>query len=68
MTNLLRIAYPSAKAEVLSSEQKFEKRWVKTGLSDGINIEITEGLAKADKVKGDKIDPKKGKQEEAKKS
>jgi len=40
---------------------KYDKRLVKTGLSDGINIEITEGLAKADKVKGEKIDPRKAK-------
>ncbi len=40
-------------------EQHFEKRYVKTGLSDGINIEITEGLKTDDKVKGEKIDPKK---------
>jgi len=32
----------------------FEKRTVKTGISDGINIEITEGLTKSDKVKGEK--------------
>ena len=40
-------------------EQTFEKRFVKTGISDGINIEITEGLKLDDKVKGEKIDPKK---------
>ena len=32
---------------------------IETGLSDGINIEITEGLKLEDKVKGEKIDPKK---------
>jgi HlyD family secretion protein len=36
---------------------------VQTGLSDGINIEITTGLKKDDKVKGEKIDPKKLKAE-----
>jgi HlyD family secretion protein len=45
-------------------EQQFEKRFVQTGLSDGINIEITEGLKIEDKVKGEKIDPKKLKEEE----
>ncbi|WP_319499869.1 efflux RND transporter periplasmic adaptor subunit [uncultured Draconibacterium sp.] len=40
-------------------EPNYEKRWVHTGLSDGINIEITEGLKVEDKVKGEKIDPKK---------
>ena len=47
-------------------EQQFEKRYVKTGLSDGINIEITEGLTTTDKVKGDKVDPKKAKEEPSK--
>jgi HlyD family secretion protein len=32
---------------------------VKTGLSDGINIEILSGIAKEDKIKGNPIDPKK---------
>jgi len=45
----------------------FEKRMVQTGLSDGINIEITEGLKLEDKVKGEKIDPKKVKEGEANK-
>jgi HlyD family secretion protein len=39
-------------------EPVYEKRMVKTGLSDGINIEITDGLKLDDKIKGDKIDPK----------
>ncbi|WP_297095126.1 efflux RND transporter periplasmic adaptor subunit [uncultured Draconibacterium sp.] len=42
-----------------AEEPNYEKRWVHTGLSDGINIEITEGLKAEDKVKGEKIDPKK---------
>ncbi len=37
--------------EVETGHQHFQKRLVKTGLSDGINVEITSGLAKADKVK-----------------
>lgn len=37
--------------EVQTSDQKFEKRFVKTGLSDGINIEVIEGLKMEDKVK-----------------
>ena len=40
-------------------EQKFEKKHVKTGLSDGIKIEITEGLTVADKIRGSAIDPNK---------
>ncbi len=55
---LLKFEKDSAFVEVESSPHKYEKRFVKTGLSDGINIEITEGLSKTDKVKGEKIDPK----------
>jgi len=46
--------------------QTFEKRKVTTGISDGINIEIVSGLSKTEKVKGEKIDPKKPKTEETK--
>jgi len=55
----------SSFVEVLTQEeeQQFEKRHVQTGLSDGINIEITEGLNIEEKVKGEKIDPKKLKEE-----
>lgn len=59
---LLKFDKDTAFVEVETTTQKFEKRIVKTGLSDGINIEITEGLAKADKVKGEKADPKKAKE------
>ena len=52
----------------LEIPQTFEKRKVETGISDGINIEIVKGLTKDDKIKGDKIDPKKKKEEEVKKS
>lgn len=38
--------------EVEISNQKFEKKEIQTGLSDGINIEILEGLTKEDKLKG----------------
>lgn len=37
--------------EVETSPQVFEKRYIKTGLSDGINIEVIEGLSKDDKIK-----------------
>jgi len=50
-----------------AEEPNYEKRFVQTGLSDGINIEITEGLKLDDKVKGEKIDPKKLKEAEANK-
>lgn len=37
--------------EVETAPQKFEKRYVKTGLSDGINIEVLDGVKKGDKLK-----------------
>lgn len=41
-----------------SEEQTFEKREVKIGLSDGINIEITEGVTTEDQVRGAKEEKK----------
>ncbi|MFW5831603.1 MAG: efflux RND transporter periplasmic adaptor subunit [Prolixibacteraceae bacterium] len=62
---MLNFENDSSYVEILiqEEEQQFEKRFVKTGLSDGINIEITEGLKIEEKVKGEKIDPKKLKEE-----
>lgn len=37
--------------EVETGEQKFEKRIIETGLSDGINIEVRSGLDEEDKIK-----------------
>ncbi len=37
--------------EVEKSAGVFEKRFIKTGISDGIHIEVTEGLKKTDKIK-----------------
>ncbi|TAD97883.1 MAG: efflux RND transporter periplasmic adaptor subunit [Bacteroidetes bacterium] len=37
--------------EVEVTEQKFEKRLVKTGISDGINVEVLSGVVKTDKIK-----------------
>jgi HlyD family secretion protein len=37
--------------EVETLTQVFEKRFIETGLSDGINIEVLKGLKKGDKVK-----------------
>jgi HlyD family secretion protein len=57
---LLKFEDEQSYVEVMTDvDQQFEKRFVKTGISDGINIEITEGLKTEDKVKGEKIDPKK---------
>jgi HlyD family secretion protein len=50
----------SAYVEVETQPQIFEKRYIKTGLSDGVNIEIKEGVVKKDKIKGNKVEePKK---------
>lgn len=37
--------------EVAKGEQQFERRDIEIGISDGINVEIVEGLTKEDKVK-----------------
>ncbi|MDR1102880.1 MAG: efflux RND transporter periplasmic adaptor subunit [Tannerella sp.] len=39
-------------------EQVFERRHVQTGLSDGVKIEITDGLSTADRIRGSVINPK----------
>lgn len=38
--------------EVETAPQKFERREVTTGLSDGIQVEVLSGLEEKDKVKG----------------
>lgn len=48
---LLQFDGDSAFVEVEVGEQQFEKRYVETGLSDGINIEIVSGISKNDKMK-----------------
>jgi len=37
--------------EIEVSDQKFEKKFLKLGISDGINVEILEGLKPTDKIK-----------------
>ena len=37
--------------EIQTGEGKFEKKNVELGLSDGINVEITEGVKEGDKIK-----------------
>ncbi|MFC2106977.1 efflux RND transporter periplasmic adaptor subunit [Bacteroidota bacterium] len=48
---LLQFEKDSAFVEVETSPQIFERREIKLGLSDGINIEVISGLSKEDKVK-----------------
>jgi HlyD family secretion protein len=48
---LLQYNGDSAFVEVETKPQTFEKKYIQTGLSDGINIEIKNGLAVKDKIK-----------------
>ncbi len=48
---LLQFENDSAFVEVETQPQTFEKRFIETGLSDGINIEVVDGLSKEDKIK-----------------
>lgn len=43
--------------EVETGPQQYEKRYVKTGISDGINIQIVEGVKKGDKIKNPNATP-----------
>ena len=54
--------------EVETGDQKFERKDIETGISDGINVEIVSGLTKDDKVKvWNKTEPiKKGTEDEEK--
>lgn len=56
---LLKFENDSAFVEVETDSQVFEKRFVAIGLSDGLNIEVLEGLSFDDKIKAEKVDPKK---------
>ena len=37
--------------EIQTGEQKFERKEVTIGISDGINVEIVEGISMEDKIK-----------------
>lgn len=52
---LIQFSGDSAFSQVETTPQTFEKRLVKTGLSDGVNIEVLGGISKTDKLKGDEI-------------
>lgn len=49
--SMLQFKKDSVFVEVETQPQQFEKRLVKTGISDGINIEVVSGISKKDKVK-----------------
>jgi HlyD family secretion protein len=46
-----RVNKDSIFVEIETSPQQFQRRLVKTGLSDGINVEVLNGVAKGDKIK-----------------
>lgn len=48
---LLQFSNDTTYVEVEEAVQEFKRRDIKTGLSDGINIEILKGLTKNDKIK-----------------
>jgi HlyD family secretion protein len=58
---LLKFENDSAFVEVETDSQVFEKRFVEIGLSDGLNIEVLNGLTFDEKIKAEKVDPKKAK-------
>jgi HlyD family secretion protein len=49
--SLLQFEGDSSYVEIETAPQQFEKRYIKTGLSDGINVEVKSGLAMEDKIK-----------------
>ncbi len=53
--SLIHFEDDSVYVEIETEPQMFEKRYIKTGLSDGINIQIVEGLTKEDKIKSGTI-------------
>ena len=63
--SVLKFDESKAYVEVQTDSQVFVKRFIETGLSDGINIEITDSLTIDDMLKGDKVEPvKKSKKDE----
>lgn len=49
--SLVKYDADTAWVEVETSPQVFAKRIIKTGLSDGVNVEVLEGITKKDKIK-----------------
>jgi len=55
--SLLKFENDSAYVEVEKEPQNYEKRYIETGISDGINIEVVSGLSEEDKIKSHEILP-----------
>ncbi len=49
--SLLKFSADTAWVEIETAPQVFEKRVVKTGLSDGLNVEVLSGLTEKEKIK-----------------
>jgi HlyD family secretion protein len=49
--SLLQFEGDSSFVEIETAPQQFEKRYIKTGLSDGINVEVKSGISEEDKIK-----------------
>jgi len=49
--SILQFEGDSSYVEIEVAPQQFEKRYIKTGLSDGINVEVKSGLSMEDKIK-----------------
>ena len=47
----LEFSHDSSFVQIEAAPGKFDKRYIKTGISDGITIEVKEGLQKTDKFK-----------------
>ena len=48
---MLQFESETAFVEVETAPQQYEKKYIKLGLSDGINIEVISGLTAEDKIK-----------------
>ena len=49
--SLVKYEADSAWVEVMTGPQVFKKQTIKTGLSDGVNVEVLSGITKKDKIK-----------------
>jgi len=49
--SLIKYNGDTATVEIETTPQVFEKKIIKTGLSDGVNVEILSGITKKDKIK-----------------
>lgn len=48
--SLIKYEGDTASVEVETAPQTFKKKIIKTGLSDGVNVEVLSGITKKDKL------------------